>query len=593
MKYSRIETGRFLERPNRFIAYVEIEGQRECVHVKNTGRCRELLYPGAVVYLQPSENPERKTKWDLIAVEKNGQIVNMDSQIPNKVVKEYIEKGRLFDRVSQIKTEVTYGNSRFDLYVETEEGRKIFIEVKGVTLEEDRIAKFPDAPSERAVKHVEELISAREEGYEAVVCFVIQMKQVRFLTPNVKTHPEFADALSRARESGVELLALDCTVKKNSITAGKRIPVILPESRLEQSVLPLIHWFRQHKRMLPWREDPTAYRVWVSEIMLQQTRVEAVKPFYARFMEALPTIEALAKAPEDRLLKLWEGLGYYNRVRNMQKAAIQIMEEYGGKFPSEYDQIKSLSGIGSYTAGAISSFAYGIPKPAVDGNVLRVVARLLGLKQDIMRQEVRTRIEQQLELVIPAEAASDFNQGLIEVGAMVCVPNGEPKCSECPLKPFCLASLNGLTDEIPVRSKGKARRIEERTVFVFRDGDTVAVKKRPDKGLLAGLYELPNLEGKLDADEAAAYAKEIGLAPIRVLPLPEGKHIFSHIEWHMTGYLIQVDELEKSCREEMIFAAPSEVEKKYPIPAAFETYTDYIEIKLGQEKFDQEGRRNV
>ena len=156
------------------------------------------------------------------------------------------------------------------------------------------------------------------------------------------------------------------------------------------------------------------------------------------------------------------------------------------------------------------------------------------------------------------------------MGAIICVPNGEPKCRECPLKTFCLASLNGLTDEIPVRSKGKARRIEERTVFVFRDGDTVAVKKRPDKGLLAGLYELPNLKGKLDADEAAAYAKEIGLAPIRVLPLPEGKHIFSHIEWHMTGYLIQVDELEKSCREEMIFAVPSEVEKKYPIPAAFE-----------------------
>ena len=217
MKYSRIETGRFLERPNRFIAYVERKGQKECVHVKNTGRCRELLYPGAVVYLQPSENPERKTKWDLIAVEKNGQIVNMDSQIPNKVVKEYIEKGKLFDRVSQIKTEVTYGNSRFDLYVETEEGRKIFIEVKGVTLEEDGIAKFPDAPSERAVKHVEELISARKEGYEAVVCFVIQMKQVRFLTPNVKTHPEFSDALLRARESGVELIALDCTVKKEDV----------------------------------------------------------------------------------------------------------------------------------------------------------------------------------------------------------------------------------------------------------------------------------------------------------------------------------------------------------------------------------------
>lgn len=202
MKYERIEAGTFLERPNRFIAYVERNGQKETVHVKNTGRCRELLKPGTPVYIQESDNPERKTKWDLIAVEKGDQIVNMDSQIPNKVVREYIESGKLFENVSEVRSEVTYGKSRFDLYVETKDGRRIFVEVKGVTLEEDSIARFPDAPSERAVKHVEELAEAVEDGYEAYVFFLIQMKKIRFLTPNVKTHPEFAEALMRAKERG-------------------------------------------------------------------------------------------------------------------------------------------------------------------------------------------------------------------------------------------------------------------------------------------------------------------------------------------------------------------------------------------------------
>lgn len=587
MKYERIEAGTFLERPNRFIAYVERNGQKETVHVKNTGRCRELLKPGTPVYIQESDNPERKTKWDLIAVEKGDQIVNMDSQIPNKVVREYIESGKLFENVSEVRSEVTYGKSRFDLYVETKDGRRIFVEVKGVTLEEDSIARFPDAPSERAVKHVEELAEAVEDGYEAYVFFLIQMKKIRFLTPNVKTHPEFAEALMRAKERGVHLVAYESNVKKDSITVRKEIPVILSEDRLSEAAGPLVEWFAANKRSLPWRENPTAYRVWVSEIMLQQTRVEAVKPFYARFMEELPDIAALAEAKEDQLLKLWEGLGYYNRVRNMQKAARQVMEDYNGIFPDNYDTIRSLTGIGNYTAGAISSFAYGIPKPAVDGNVLRVVTRILGLYDDIMKQEVRTRIEQMLELVIPEDAASDFNQGLIELGAIVCVPNGEPKCAECPVRKCCLACEKGLTDEIPVKTKAKARKIEARTVFIFRDGDAVAIRKRPEKGLLAGLYELPNVEGRLDMDEVAAYAKSIGLVPVRVLPLPEAKHIFSHIEWHMTGYVIQVDELERDCREPMIFSAPEEVERLYPIPAAFEKYTDYINIRLGQDKFEE------
>lgn len=586
MKYLRMKKGTFIERPNRFIAYVEIDGNTETVHVKNTGRCAELLTPGATVYVQESDNPERKTRWDLIAVEKpytdqSGRIrmINMDSQAPNQVVKEWLEaKG------CQVRSEYTYGNSRIDLLVEAGK-RRILIEVKGVTLEKDGVVRFPDAPSERAVKHVEELVKSLKDGYEACVFFVVQMEDVRYFTPNLDTHPAFAEALRRAGEAGVHVVAYQCGVHPDELWLTKELPVILGEPRLYEMAEPLIEWYRKHKRQLPWREDPDAYRVWVSEIMLQQTRVEAVKPYYERFLQALPTVKDLAEAKEDTLLKLWEGLGYYNRVRNMQKAAQQIMVDFHGEFPDTYEAILSLKGIGNYTAGAISAFAYHLPKPAVDGNVLRVISRILGSDEDIMKQSVRKRIEDQLEEVIPKEAASDFDQGLIELGALVCVPNGEPRCGECPVQHLCRAYAEGRQMELPVKTKAKGRRIEERTILIFRDGETAAIKKRPAKGLLAGLYELPNVEGHLTQDEVVAYSKRIGLAPIRIKPLGEAKHIFSHVEWRMIGFLVQVDELEKNCLEDMIFTEPEEVQERYPIPAAFEKYTDYLNIKLGQEKY--------
>lgn len=583
-----MKEGTFLERPNRFIAYIDIEGKKETVHVKNTGRCRELLVPGARVYVQESENPERKTRWDLIAVEKGERIVNMDSQVPNKVVQEWLESGAFSgpgERI-RIRPEYTYGNSRIDLYVEIEKDenvRKVLIEVKGVTLEEEGVVRFPDAPSERAVKHVKELEKAVEEGYEAYVFFVIQMKGVRYFAPNMDTHPAFGEALREAAENGVHVVAYDCDVAPDAIEIRKEVPVVLAEPILYEVVDPLVQWYRENKRDLPWRKNPDAYKVWVSEIMLQQTRVEAVKPYYERFLKALPTVQDLARAEEDTLLKLWEGLGYYNRVRNMQKAAQQIMVDHHGEFPSSYEEILSLKGIGDYTAGAISALAYGIPKPAVDGNVLRVVSRLLCIEEDIMKQNVRRKVEKQLEKVIPRDAASDFDQGLIELGALICVPNGKPGCTECPLKTLCKAHAWGREKELPVRTKQKARRIEERTIFIFRDGETVALKKRPAKGLLAGLYELPGMEGKMTQEEVIAYSKKIGLLPIRVMPAGEAKHIFSHVEWHMTGYLVVVDELEKSCKEEMLFVHPEEIEKIYPIPSAFERYTDYLNIKLGQK----------
>ena len=570
-----------MERPNRFIAYAELNGKKETIHVKNTGRCAELLRPGAVIYVQESDNPERKTKWDLIAVEKETgrgkRLINMDSQIPNRVVQEWIEAGNLFPDVSLVRPETTYGNSRFDLYVEAGD-RKIFIEVKGVTLEEDGVCRFPDAPSDRAVKHLEELIRAKKEGYETYVFFVIQMKGVSYFTPNTDTHPAFAEALRRAKEAGVEILAYDCNVTPDSIVVSEPVDAVLYSPQMKETVQPLVEWFRENQRDLPWRKRMDAYRVWISEIMLQQTRVEAVKPYYERFLKELPDVKALAEVPEDRLMKLWEGLGYYNRARNLKEAACQIMEKYGGRFPEAYEEIRGLKGIGNYTAGAVSSFVYGVRKPAVDGNVLRVVTRITADWSDITKAGTRTKVEREVEEVIPAEAAGDFNQSLIELGAIVCVPNGEPKCGICPVSGICLAHAQGRETEFPVKAKKKARRIEKRTILVFRDNEKTAVRKRPDTGLLAGLYEFPGTEGHLKQPEVVRYAKSLGLMPIRVKKLGSAKHIFSHVEWHMVGYEVIVDELEKNVRDqgaapgEILFAELRELKEHYPMPSAFEAY---------------------
>ena len=571
MKYERISKGTFLERPNRFIAYAELDGKTEVIHVKNTGRCAELLIPGASIYVQESDNPARKTKWDLIGVEKGSRMINMDSQVPNLVVKEWIESGHLTSDIRMVRPETAYGNSRFDLYVETGSSR-IFIEVKGVTLEEEGVVRFPDAPSDRAVKHLQELEKAVREGYEAYVFFVIQMKGVRYFTPNMDTHPAFCEALKSAKAAGVNILAYDCRVSGDRIEIADPVPVVLESPRLREAVEPVIQWYRENHRDLPWRNTRDPYRIWVSEIMLQQTRVEAVKRYYERFLSELPTVKELAEVPEDRLMKLWEGLGYYNRARNMQKAARQVMEEYQGEFPHTYDTIRSLAGIGNYTAGAVSSFAFGIPKPAVDGNVLRVLSRILASEEDIMKAGVRSWMERAVEEVIPEQNASDFNQGLIELGALICVPNGDPRCRECPAAGLCLAREKGIQTRLPVKAKAKARRIEKRTVLIFRDARGVAIRKRPSRGLLAGLYELPNVEGHLTGRQAADYGKSIGLMPVRVRKLEEAKHIFSHVEWHMIGYEMLVDELEKSCGAEMIFAKKEELETVYSIPSAFESY---------------------
>ncbi len=356
---------------------------------------------------------------------------------------------------------------------------------------------------------------------------------------------------------------------------------------LEQIVKPLLSWYDGHARVLPWREEVTPYRVWVSEIMLQQTRVEAVKPFFERFIKALPDVRVLADCPEDELLKLWEGLGYYNRVRNMQKAARMVVDEYGGEFPADYEKLLSLPGIGHYTAGAIGSIAFGMPLPAVDGNVLRVISRVKASHEDILKQSVKTAMEKEIGKIIPRERAGDFTQAMIEIGAIVCVPNGKAKCGECPLAFCCQAKEEDIVDELPKKKVKKDRRIEERTVLVLKEGERVAIRKRPPKGLLASLYELPNLEGHLSEDEVLGYMKEWGLTPIRILPLAGAKHIFSHVEWRMTGYVVSLEETEEMDQNGLFFIDAKETEEKYPIPAAFAAYARYMDIVLGQEKYEE------
>ena len=343
------------------------------------------------------------------------------------------------------------------------------------------------------------------------------------------------------------------------------------------AVRSLLLWYQQNKRDLPWRHTHDPYRIWISEIMLQQTRVEAVKPYYARFLEAAPNVEVLAELPEEKLMKLWEGLGYYSRARNLQKAARIVVSQYGGKMPTTYEELLKLPGIGDYTAGAIASIAYGLRVPAVDGNVLRVLARVSGTDADITLPETKKEFRQQLLCVVPSEAG-DFTQSLIELGATVCAPNREPMCEACPLANCCVAYREGKTNEIPVRSPKKPRRIEERTVFLIRDGDRTALSKRPAKGLLSGLYELPNVEGHLREAEALAHLRALGFEPLRIQKLENAKHIFTHIEWHMIAYDVRITPEFDGLHGQsgMLLIPNGELHQKYAIPSAFGAYVKYL-----------------
>ena len=329
----------------------------------------------------------------------------------------------------------------------------------------------------------------------------------------------------------------------------------------------LLSWYEENKRELPWRGDPSPYETWVSEIMLQQTRVETVKPYFLRWISTYPTVKDLANADEEAVLKLWEGLGYYSRARNLLKAAKVVAEEYAGELPSDKKSLQKLPGIGAYTAGAILSIAFGKKEPAVDGNVLRVISRLETDPFDVSDVKVRERIADELRPLMPEGETSDFTQALFEIGALVCLPDEDYRCEKCPLTSCCGAYKAGAQSDYPVKIKKKEKREEDLTVFVLRYEGKYALKRRPDKGLLAGLYELPHESGLLTKEQVE---ERFGA---KVRPLPAATHVFTHVLWHMVGYEADLSESPNDLG--VFFATAEEIEKKYSLPSAFSAYKKY------------------
>lgn len=343
----------------------------------------------------------------------------------------------------------------------------------------------------------------------------------------------------------------------------------------------LSEWYTSHYRELPWRESTDPYGVWISEIMLQQTRIDAVIPYYRRFMAACPDVSRLATISEEQLLKLWEGLGYYSRARNLQKAARVIVEQYGDTLPADYKQLLSLPGIGEYTAGAIASIAYNIPVPAVDGNVMRVLARLTGDDTDVLSAGAKRHFADIVQNMLPNNCAGRFNQALMELGETVCLPKATPNCPDCPWKDECKAYKNGATSFLPVRSKKKPRRIEERivaVVYVAGDPPRVLLHKRPHKGLLANLWELPNA---LASEEEQLLPSELQERCRFTDELTSAKHIFSHIEWHMRGRLYQMPNT--ALPKGYVAVTLQELQQNFALPTAFRQYAALLPQLLQKE----------
>ena len=337
------------------------------------------------------------------------------------------------------------------------------------------------------------------------------------------------------------------------------LPTCLPEL--------LEGWYEEHKRSLPWRQDRQPYHIWVSEIMLQQTRVEAVKGYYTRFLQRLPDIEALACCDDQQLHKLWEGLGYYSRVRNLKKAAQTIVDDYGGSFPKTHAEILALPGIGPYTAGAICSIAYDLPTPAVDGNVLRLVSRLWNDEAPIDTPAMKSRVTEALAAIYPQKAGL-FTQALMELGATVCGPDRLPDCDFCPCKDICLGHGQGHPERLPKKSPKREKRLEEKTVFILECQDRYALGRREDKSLLAGLWEFPNVEGSLSPQQALEQLEAWNLQPRDLEKIINRKHVFTHIIWQMQGVYARVE----YPWEEFTWMTPEEIEEQAALPTAFRLF---------------------
>lgn len=350
----------------------------------------------------------------------------------------------------------------------------------------------------------------------------------------------------------------------------------------ENAIESLISWYRTHKRALPWRDTGVPYDVWLSEIMLQQTRIEAVIPRFLMFKKELPTIHDLSLCEDDRLMRLWEGLGYYSRARNLKKCACILTEKYDGKLPSDPDRLARLPGIGPYTAGAIASIAFGIGVPAVDGNIMRILARYFGIDKNIRLPETKKLFEEILSDVFShpsfSSAGSEINQGFMELGQTVCIPNGFPQCASCPLSVSCRAYQTDTISDFPFRSALKKRKIIQRTLLVIRDGQHFLMHKRPETGLLAGLYEFTGVDRSCSKAEAVTEAERMGLKPLKISALPDSMHIFTHLEWHMKAFEIQVEELTQMPEGSFLRVTKKEL-SDMAIPSAFKTYVDWYSLR--------------
>lgn len=345
----------------------------------------------------------------------------------------------------------------------------------------------------------------------------------------------------------------------------------MQQNQLEKIVTPLLTWYHANSRRLPWRENKDPYRIWVSEIMLQQTRVEAVIPYYERFMEHCPTVASLAACDDEELLKLWEGLGYYSRAKNLKKAADIICTRYQGRFPEEVAEILELPGIGAYTAGAIASIAFEKAAAAVDGNVLRVITRLTEDSQDITDMAFRRQITQELEKVYPLKDRGDFTQSIMELGAVVCVPNGVPKCEECPVKSLCGAYSRGTQLQYPVKKKKALRKTEEKTALILKHQNRIAIRKRSGPGVLSGLWELPNLKGASTKQQLLQWLTEKGLVIKDIRKPGSGKqrlrHIFTHIEWQMEYWIGDCESV--GAENDFTWVSTEQLETEIALPTAF------------------------
>ncbi len=350
------------------------------------------------------------------------------------------------------------------------------------------------------------------------------------------------------------------------------------ENKLNAVTAPLLAWYAKHARHLPWRDNPSPYHVWVSEIMLQQTRVETVKPYYQRFLKALPNVEALANASETQLLKLWEGLGYYSRVRNMQKTAKRIVSQYDGRFPSDPKELRTLPGIGEYTAGAIASIAFDLPEPAVDGNVMRVFTRLTENFRDISRPATKRYITELLRPLYPPQNRGAFTQSLMELGATVCLPNSAPLCEHCPLASLCVSYAHGTNCTLPRKATKKSREKQEKTVLLLVCDSKIIIRRRKKKGLLAGMWQFPDLEGYRAPEEIHRWMADYGLIPLRIQTGPKYKHIFTHKEWWMISYLVECERPFPlpNCQ----WVTRQELQNTYPLPAAYQPFLKQIPSSL-------------